>query len=334
MQHIGRCSLNNTQSECAGVVRLADNSTRAADRQLEIVTVLFGGLPTLCETLPTWIQAVDGTAVGLRFVDNWPTTDAEQLLHRLAVGTSVKVAYTHSPDNPGFAASANRLIRESQSKWLLLVNPDVYLHRAAVDAVLEYVSNADSLSPAAVSMRTNGRVTSGVELSWYGYFGDRQVPTRRACLGPSGGAAVLPVIECCENDWFFEEDLFAWGEDAGLAVRLFAAGVRTTELDLALDHVGGHSVASPAGQRLKARLLARNRLLVLRREFSVPFRLTVGGLMVGAMLLNGIRKARSGTAYSHFQGMLEAIRSEHAQSSARPRMGLGQFIRYSRSGTR
>lgn len=303
-----------------------------AGSQLEIATVLFGGLPTLHETLPTWIRAVDGTQVRLRIIDNGPTNDAEWLLRDLALGTSVEPVYSHCPENPGFAASANRLIREANSPWIFLLNPDVYLDRDAVISALEYVTNASNHAPAAVSLRTNGRLTSGISLSWYGFFLDREIPSRRYCLGPSGGAAILPVEKFRNMGWFFDEDLFAWGEDAGLAIRLFAAGVRTGGLDLRLEHVGGHSVSSQAGQRIKARLIARNRLLVLRRDFSLPFQLTVGSLMVLAMLVNGARKARVGTGRAYFSGMLEAFKVKGVPSDAKPRLGLYQFIRFRFAG--
>lgn len=309
-----------------------EGSSRLLETKLEICTVLFGGLATLRETLPTWISAVDGMDVVLRIIDNGPTRDAEALLRDLTRDTNVDVIYIHAPENPGFAASANRLIREAATSWAFLLNPDVYLHRQAVISVLEYIDGAEG--PAAVSICTDGKLTAGICLTWYGFFLDRQVPTRLKCLGPSGGAAIIPTRVFYESGWDFDEDLFAWGEDAGLAIRLFAAGVQTNSLNLALDHLGGHSVSSLAGQRLKARLLARNRLLILRRDFTVPFRFSIGLLTFLAMLANGLRKVRSGTGSAYFGGMLEGLRAKPIRIGGRSRLSLTKFIRYSVAGIR
>lgn len=307
-----------------------EETTRDARGRLEIGTVLFGGMPTLRETMPTWIQAVDGMNVTIRIVDNGPTREAEALLEQLSARTSVKVIYDHRPENPGFAFSANRLIKDADSPWLFLLNPDIYLDRTSIAKAIEYVSGASN--PAAVSIRTRGKLTAGIALTWYGLFVDRQVPSRVQCLGPSGGAALIPVARFREAGFFFDEDLFAWGEDAGLAVRLFASGISTDCLNLSLEHVGGHSVASPHGQRLKARLLARNRLIVLRRDFTFSFQATVGFLMITVMLLNGLRKVRSGTGTAYFSGLLDAICMKRASTGTRSRMKLRQFIQYSATG--
>ncbi|WP_422741877.1 glycosyltransferase family 2 protein [Mycobacterium sp. WMMD1722] len=295
---------------------------------LEIGTVFFGGFETLAKTMPTWIASLDGSGIGLRIVDNGPTAQAERFVESLTAGSAVRLTYVRRPDNPGFATSANTLIREAESRWLFLLNPDVYLDRDSVGRIVDYATHAGPQSLAAVSLRTGSTLTSGVQLTWYGYFLDRGVPQRRCCLGPSGGAAVIPVKAARDNGWYFDEDLFAWGEDAGLAMRLSAAGVRTMELDLQLTHIGGHSVPSLAGQQFKARLLARNRLIILRRDFSKPYQFVVGPLMLLAMALNGVRKARQGTARAYILGIAEAVRTPQLQEVERPRLTLRQFVRY------
>lgn len=293
-------------------------------------TVLFGGYDTLERTLPTWSVALaEHSDIRVRVIDNSPRTLPERIADRLTSGLGERLDYARSASNVGFAAAANRLIRECEQEWLFLVNADVYLDSSAIHAIREHLASERPVS-SAISIDTGGAVTLGVALSAYGYFGDRHITSRVPVLGPSGGAALLHAPTFRDHGWYFDEDLFAWGEDAGLAVRLYASGVRTQALDLRLEHVGGHSVSSLAGQRLKSRLLARNRLLVLRRDFSRPFLAVIGPAMVVVMLLNGMRKIALGTSREHFRGMWEGL-TQRAQRQ-RPTMSLRMFLGYLRHG--
>ena len=66
-----------------------------------------------------------------------------------------------------------------------------------------------------------------------------------ALRGPSGGAAAYRPSLFREFGGFYEA-MFAWGEDADLALRLHMAGHTCLPLDLGLPHHGGHSVAASA----------------------------------------------------------------------------------------
>ena len=90
-----------------------------------------------------------------------------------------------------------------------------------------------------------------------------------ALLGRSGGAAAYRTSLFREFDGFYEA-MFAWGEDADLALRLHMAGHTCLPLDLGLPHQGGHSVAASAVTKRRAYLLSRNRIWVAARLYSWP----------------------------------------------------------------
>lgn len=299
---------------------------------LTISTVLFGGADTLARTIPTWIQAMAGTGVSCRMIDNTPTDDVEKLIRSLDWG-SVAFTLERRPSNPGFASSANAAVGGAATPWVFLLNPDVYLTPIKLGQLIRHVEDSAAAadhSPAAVSLVTDGAHTCGISMDRLGYFSDRPVDSARPCLGPSGGAALF------YRDTFlsfggFDTDLFAWGEDAGLAVRMYASGIKTRLLPLELEHEGGHSVASLAGQRFKAGLLSRNRLWVIRRDFSRSFGATIGLAQLVMILANGIRKITLGTGKEHFQGVARGLLQGSHPTRPSSRMTLGQFTSYHRS---
>lgn len=294
-----------------------------------VATVLFEGADALARTVPSWIRSLEGTGVGCRFIDNSISDNTEALIRSLDWGT-VEYSYERHATNPGFASSANVAVSGASTPWVFLLNPDVYLepdHVEALTAQALRLSASDDQSPTAISLVTNGEHTCGISMDKLGYFSDRPSDSRAPCLGPSGGAALFHA-ETFSKLGGFDEDLFAWGEDAGLAVRSYAAGIRTHLLLLELEHEGGHSVASPAGQRFKAALLSRNRILVIRRDFSRPFAVTVGTAQLGVILANGVRKVFLGTAKQHFRGIRDGLRAPRFARRNSARMTLTQFVRY------
>lgn len=285
-----------------------------------LATVLYEGTSVLRETLPGWAESCRASGCDeVVIVDNSLSDDPSAIVGSLDWG-ACRVHYLRDPANPGFAASANRAVAEATGDRVFLLNADVFLTPEA----LEEVVRLDRASPyVAVSLVTRGRRTSGISIDSLGYFSDRSAADR-PCLGPSGGAAIVDRSSFLRLGGF-DTDLFAWGEDAGFALRLWASGARTSELDLALLHVGGHTVASLDGLRRKARLLARNRLLILRRQYTRPLALTVGVLQVALILANGARKLRARTAVAHFAGVLEGLSMPAQRVEPALRFGLAAY---------
>lgn len=261
---------------------------------LSIVSILFGGSEVLRATLPSWRAAIHN-GIEVIFIDHSPVPLDDEL------NVSEWAMYHWVPSNPGFAAGVNRGFAEAQADRVLLLNPDVFL--TAPD--LMKVEAHEDDNPAAVSLRTNGVIHSGIEYSWWGFCKDR-TDRRRQLLGPSGGAAL--VTRALVQRIPFPEHLFAWGEDAEWSLLLYSQGIRTSELpDVVLEHTGGHSVGSPEGQRLKARLLVRNRIATFRRAFAPRAKLIVGPAFAAALLLNCLRKWRQGTLNAYLAGVVEGI---------------------------
>lgn len=290
--------------------------------------MLFEGADTLARTLPTWIESMRGTGIPCDLIDNSVSDEVDTLIHSLD-WHDIPFRYTRRM-NPGFAASANEAVRSAQTPWAFLLNADVHLERDKLQLVVEHVAAklaGGITNPTAVSLITHGEHTCGIYIDRLAYFSDRPVGSRYSCLGASGGAALFERGSF-DTSGGFDEDLFAWGEDAGLAIRMYAAGITTDELLIGLQHEGGHSVASLSGQRLKARLLSRNRLLVLKRNFTSPFLLTVGLAQFVMILANGVRKILLHTGAQHYSGVIEGLRSSRSRGELGPRLSLRAFVAY------
>ncbi len=201
------------------------------------------------------------------------------------------------------------------------MNPDVYLTRFAVESIL---SLPDS-GPYSVALRTDDVDHVGVEYSWWGFCRDR-VDLKRFLVGPSGGAAVFSTA-LVRNEVPFPEHLFAWGEDAEWGLLLQSRGIETRAVEgITLDHIGGHSVASAVGQRLKARLLVRNRIATFRRMLSAPAKCMVALPFFAAIAANGLRKVRQGTSAAYFRGVIQGV-SMDLPAEATGRISIRQWRR-------
>jgi GT2 family glycosyltransferase len=180
----------------------------------------------------------------------------------------------------------------------------------------------------------HGGVYTGVDVHPISLFIDRATGARRGPLGPSGGGAVFPT-GLFQEFGGFHEHLFAWGEDADLAYRLYAAGRRTRPLDLALEHAGGHSVGTD-GKLLgfRAYLLARNRILVAARTFSWPLALLAVPFIALAHCALAARRARQGLLRPFLRGVGTGLRE--APGARRQwrgrRFGLKSLASYLRAG--
>jgi GT2 family glycosyltransferase len=304
--------------------------------QLAVVTVLYRSRAMLAKTLPTWVRSADGLAVEFVFVDNSPDDGCRDVIADCFQQTG---SYRYLPDatNSGFAAGCNRGVEAVTAPHVLLLNPDVHLSDDSFASLLAAVATAPD-RPLAVGLAMHGREYTGIDVHPVSLFIDRPTGLRRGPLGPSGGAAILPV-DLWRRYGGFVEPLFAWGEDADLAFRLYASGVRTGTVDLALPHAWGHSVeGEPKLHGFRAFLLARNRVLVAARNLSWPLLLVALPLLILAHLALGVRRARQGLLRPFLRGVGHGLRGAPAArrqrlSSRCPRFGLAHLRAYLRGGT-
>lgn len=244
---------------------IAKNVMASEPEVTTVATVFYGGASVLADTLPTWYSSLKSIGANFSFVDNTPGDEVQVLLSRLGFLDYPGTAYIKSDVNLGFALAANLAVSNAVTDKVLLLNPDTYLdHYTAGQVLSESIS--DDYPFVAFGLQTEGVVHSGISINKFGFFVDstRQDAT---IIGPSGGAMLLNK-HLFLNLGGFSAQLFAWGEDAEFALRLCSLGVQTRRSSIVIKHFGGHTVDSEAGARIKARLINRNRVLILRATYS------------------------------------------------------------------
>ena len=300
--------------------------------RLAVLTVLYRSAKMLAETGPTWVESARGQAVEFVFVDNSPGDGSDAVIEKYFAD----IPHRYRPDltNPGFAAGCNSGLELVTADHVLLLNADVWLTDDALGRILAGVEEAPE-TPLAIGLTMRGRDYAGIDTNPVSLFIDRSAHASRGPLGPSGGAAVFPV-SLLRRFGGFHPEFFAWGEDADLAFRLYAAGVRTRALNLSLPHAQGHSVEGDRGlSRRRAFLLARNRVLVAARTFSGPLLLTALPVLILGHGALAIRRIRQGTLVPFLAGVGQGLRgaARARRGWAGRRFGIGSVLSYwSRKG--
>ncbi len=241
------------------------------------------------------------------FVDNSSHGEDAQHLRREA-GSTQNVLIAERPDNPGFAGGCNYGVMLGTSKWVFFLNPDITIDRGSLERIIEKVCTPLKEESIAVSQRTRGLDHAGIGVTRYHWFTDRPTISKTKLIGPSGGAGLYLRSTYMRLGGFFEP-LFAWGEDADLAMRFHAEGATCSILDLQLPHQGQHSINQTRSSRsLKASLLTRNRLLVAERNLTISRLLFFVGAHVLIITSQSIRNLRRGTFLATWSGFFNGLK--------------------------
>ncbi len=178
-------------------------------------------------------------------VDNGSTDKTREILSRFSPPANIKFNVEKNENNAGFAAAQNQAIRQAQGDWLLCLNPDVVLRPDFISHLVSagtHPVGANGKRIGAVCGKllrwapgAQPELTSVVDSAGM-YFTrnlrhldrgaeepDRgQYEVLEYVFGASGAAALYrrAMVEdvSIENE-FFDEDFFAYREDADLAWR-------------------------------------------------------------------------------------------------------------------
>lgn len=284
-----------------------------------LITVLYRSTSSARRELDGWAALVStmSTDVEWILIDNSEDGSDADYFDRYSNISNIRVE--RRPENPGFAHSSNLGARLARHRWLVFLNPDITPDSAKFSSVMRQVrTNSDAVSTFAVGQTTSGFMHQGVHLIQNVWFSDRGRNARRAPIGPSGGFGIFDS-DLFEDFGGFAEGLFAWGEDAELAIRLSNTNVPCVGIDEFFDHAGGHSFKTdPALRKRKVWLLARNRQSIAWLHFS-PIRLVHFQLFVLCISLIKIPvHLRNKTLGSLVRGNLAGFGRARAETILQP----------------
>ena len=143
------------------------------------------------------------------------------------------VALVKSPTNTGFAKAHNDLIHAYPAEYVLMLNPDAVPRPDFLERIIEALdARPDAASASGKLLRMDGVTldSAGIVMQRNQRHLDRgagepdrgQFDSPEDVFGPSGAAAVYrmkALNDVAINGQFFDEDFFAYREDADLAWR-------------------------------------------------------------------------------------------------------------------
>jgi GT2 family glycosyltransferase len=143
-----------------------------------------------------------------------------------------------SPTNTGFAKAHNELIRQTQSEYVLVLNPDTILSPQFLEFLVPAMDvRPDSGSASGKLLRMDNKTidSTGIRMLRSQRHVDRgadepdlgQYDKPEDIFGPSGAAALYrrsALEDAAIDGEYFDEDFFAYREDADLAWRLQLLG--------------------------------------------------------------------------------------------------------------
>ena len=182
----------------------------------------------------------------IRILDNAST---DRTLERVEASIDADAAdIVRSETNTGFAAAHNRLAREYPAEYILFLNPDTVLEPMFIALLVEAVdSSSEAGSASGKLLRMDGRTidSTGIVMTRNQRHLDRgadeidegQYDSPTESFGPSGAAAMYRY-SCLKDvsigNMFFDEDFFAYREDADLAWRCLLLGWKSLYVPMAV----------------------------------------------------------------------------------------------------
>jgi GT2 family glycosyltransferase len=213
--------------------------------------------------LPRCVDALLGSEkvrVDVVLVDNGCTTDDVTVLARRPGVTVVRPGR-----NLGFAGGCNAGAAVATGEYLALVNSDAVVEPGTLARLVEEGSREDvgvavasirlAEDPALINAGANPVHILG--LSWSGGMGQREERTEPVDTAGASGACLLTRRSHWQRLGGFDEEYFAYHEDAELSLRTWRLGLRVVYVP---DAVALHRYEF-SRNALKLYLVERNRLL-------------------------------------------------------------------------
>lgn len=209
---------------------------------VSILIVTFNSANRLSECLRS-VRQQDYPALEIIVLDNASTDKTPELLKQL----SPEVHTVLNESNIGFAAAQNQAIKLARGEWLLCLNPDVLLNPNFISELVKAGMKDASVGSICGKLRrwkpgANPERTSTIDSTGMYFLRNLRHLDRGAeeidrgqynqmeyVFGASGAAALYRrsmIEDVSVAEEFFDEDFFAYREDADLAWRAQILGWR------------------------------------------------------------------------------------------------------------
>ena len=259
------------------------------------------------------LQRQEGVSFEVIVVDNGSSDGSADMAAREFAARVIR-----NPGNRGFCAANNQGIAAARGEFVALLNNDAEAEPGWLAALERACSSRPEVGMAASKVlvwedpsridkaghlifpdgQNRGRGTGAVDQGQY----DRE----EEVLWPDGCAAIYRK-RMLDEIGGFDEDFFAYGDDAELGLRARIAGWRCVYTPQAVvRHHRGSTLGKDSGRRLK--LIERNRVLLAVKLFPWSL-LVLNPFYYGMRLLAGLLLAQRGEGdTAHFPGIAGKLR--------------------------
>lgn len=245
-----------------------------------IVVVNYNGahfLPKLFSSLAA--QTV--RAFDLILVDNGSRDDSRTVAHALCAELQIPFTLVANDSNLGFATACNQGFAHARGQWVALLNNDAWTEPDWLAQMLAATTRGSKVGMVAAKMLFASRPdvinSAGIALDWAGIAWDWRggmaddVDEHEIVeiFGACGGAALYSKAMLAEVGGY-EDEFFIYLEDVDLAWRARLAGWRCLFQPRArVYHI--HSATTGNNSPFKDRLLARNKVWVIVKDYPSPW---------------------------------------------------------------
>ena len=220
--------------------------------KLSIVIVNYNVRAYLEECLQSVRKALEGIEGEVWVVDNNSQDDSVETLRR----DYPWVRLVANTENMGFARANNLAIRQSQSDYVLLLNPDTVVEEPTLRGVLDFMDAHPEAGGAGVMMHNaDGTLAPesrrGLPTPWVAalkmlgftkrYYMSYLPWDKPGRIDVISGAFCFLRRKALDQVGLLDEDFFMYGEDIDLSYRLLKGGWQNWYLPYEITHFKGKS---------------------------------------------------------------------------------------------
>ncbi len=239
---------------------------------LSVIVVNYKVKDLLLQCLECVDKASQGIDMQVFVVDNASGDGAEAAVK----GKFPNVKYIQNKENLGFAKANNVAIRKADSKYILLLNPDVLIPENCLKDVLDFASKAEKFGALGVRMidgdgnylpeskrnkpnlwnsfcKISGLTKAFPKSSLFAsYYNTELNDNEHGRTDILAGAFMLINKEALGDDALLCEDYFMFGEDVDLSRTILDRGLYNYYLPVTITHLKGKSTDKRSKEYLDA----------------------------------------------------------------------------------
>lgn len=240
------------------------------------------------------------------------------------------------PENTGFANAVNVGIKDSESRYVMLLNNDTMCDENALYSLVRVMESKKRLFSAQAKLlqmkvphRIDGSGDLYCALGWAFSPGrdqdNRRFSVRESVTSACAGAAIYRK-ECFEEVGYFDEVHFCYLEDMDIGYRARLKGYANVMEPAAVVY---HSASASSGSRyneFKVELTAGNNIYLIYKNMPFVQIFINLPLIIAGIVVKHVFYSKRGLGAAHIKGLISGFKKISQNSDKRVRFGSKELI--------